>query len=120
MSARRIRRQLTNIEDSGNSRRFVNFNYSENFNRITELNSENYTRWKRNMIHLLNINDLLIYVTQEKVKKLRKRDIRENLGDYIEDQFDDSLVYALGTDETDINNDITTQWIIMNSLSENT
>ena len=120
MSARRIRRQLTNIEDSGNSRRFVNFNYSENFNRITELNSENYTRWKRNMIHLLNINDLLIYVTQEKVKKLRKRDIRGNLGDYIEDQFDESLVYALGTDETDINNDITTQWIIMNSLSENT
>jgi len=120
MSARRIRRQLTNIEDSGNSRRFVNFNYSENFNRITELNSENYTRWKRNMIHLLNINDLLIYVTQEKVKKLLKRDIRENLGDYIEDQFDESLVYALGTDETDINNDITTQWIIMNSLSENT
>eukprot|EP00833_Pecoramyces_ruminatium_P006369 jgi/Orpsp1_1/1180401/evm.model.c7180000073270.1 len=119
MTGRRGRPQL-NTEESNNARRMVNFNYSENFNRITELTTENYRRWKRNIIHLLSINDLLAYVTTEKVKKLRKRDIEKNIENYTEDQLDDSLVYALGTEEVDINNDITTQWIIMNSLSENT
>jgi len=45
------------------------------------------------MINLLSINDLLTYITKEKVRKLRKRDIKENIEKYTEDQFDDSLVY---------------------------
>jgi len=51
------------------------------------------------MLFLLTINDLVSYATQEKVKKLRKRDIKENLSNYIVDQFDDSLVYDKRTNE---------------------
>ena len=51
---------------------------------------------------------------------MRKRDIKENIEKYTEDQFDDSLVYDLNVEENDINNDIIAQWIIMNSLSEAT
>jgi len=57
---------------------------------------------------------------KKKSKKLRKRDIKGNLNNYIQDQFDESLVYDLNTNEVDINNDITTKYIIMNSLSETT
>jgi len=120
MTGRRGRPQSFTTDESNNTRKLVNFNYSENFNRITDLTTENYRRWKRNMIHILNINELLTYVITEKVKKLRKRDIKNNLENYIEDQLDNSLVYELGTNEVDINNDMTAQWIIMNSLSERT
>jgi len=30
----------------------ITFNYSENFNRIIELNSENYPMWKRKILYL--------------------------------------------------------------------
>ena len=118
MTGRRGRSQLINVEESNNARRLVNFSYTESFNRVTELTTENYRGWKRNMINLLSINDLLTYITKEKVRKLRKRDIKENIEKYTEDQFDDSLVYDLNVKENDINNDIIAQWIIMNSLSE--
>jgi len=98
MTSRRGRPQLINVEDS-NIPRKINFNYSENFNRIIELNTENYVGWRNNMLFLLTINDLVSYATQEKVKKLRKRDIKENLSNYIVDQFDDSLVYDKRTNE---------------------
>ena len=86
---------------------------------MTDLTTENYRGWKRNIIHLLSINDLLIYVTKERIRKLR-RDIKEIIEKYTEDQFDDSLMYDLNVEENDINNDIIAQWIIMNSLSEAT
>jgi len=119
MTSRRGRPQLINVEDS-NIPRKINFNYSENFNRIIELNTENYVGWRNNMLFLLTINDLVSYATQEKVKKLRKRDIKENLSNYIVDQFDDSLVYDKGTNDNDINNNITAKWMILNSLGEKT
>jgi len=72
------------------------------------------------MLFFLIINDLVSYATKEKVKKLHKRDIKENLSNYIVDQFDDSLVYDKGTNENDINNDITAKWMILNSLGEKT
>lgn len=79
MSGRRIRRHLTNIEDSSNSRRIVNFNYSENFKRKSEKVKGKGHKRKPWRLYWWSIN-----------------------------QFDDSLVYALGMDETNINNDITT------------
>jgi len=65
MTSRRGRPQLINVEDS-NTPRKINFNYSENFNRIIELNTENYVGWRNNMLFLLTINDLVSYATQEK------------------------------------------------------
>ena len=56
----------------------------------------------------------------EKVKKLRKRNLRGNLGDYLEDKFDTNLVYEKGTSSLDIKNDIMVKWIIKNSLGEKT
>jgi len=57
----------------------ISFSYSENFNRVIELTNENYSSWKSNMIYLLTINNLEKYVMSEKVKKLRKRNLRGNL-----------------------------------------
>ena len=119
MSPRRTN-QVINDEATNNPRKVVNFNYSENFNRVIELTTENYPRWKGNMLYLLTINDLVLYATKEKIKKLRKKDIKEDISNYTEDQFDNSLVYAKNTNENDINNDITTKWIILNSLGEKT
>jgi len=73
MTGRRGRSQLINVEESNNARRLVNFSYTENSNRVSELTTENYREWKRNMINLLSINDLLTYITKEKVRKLRKK-----------------------------------------------
>ena len=54
----------------------------------------------------------------KKVKKLRKRDIQGDLSEYIEDEFDDTLVYDKSTNVVDINNDITTKWIVLNNIGE--
>jgi len=43
-------------DNNNNIRNTITFNYSENFNRVTELNTENYTTWRRNMMYFLNIN----------------------------------------------------------------
>jgi len=69
---------------------------------------------------LLTINKLTKYVLHPIVKKLRKRDIREELTDYPEDQFDSSLVYEKNTKNIDITNDIKAKWIIINGLGEHT
>jgi len=71
-------------------------------------------------LYLLAINDLVLYSTKEKNKKLRKKDIKENISDYTEDQFDNTLVYTKNTNENDINNDITAKWMILNTLGEKT
>jgi len=68
----------------------------------------------------LSINNLVGYITKKKVKKLRKRDIQDDLSEHIEDEFDDTLVYDKNTNVVDINNDITTKWIVLNSIGEKT
>jgi len=71
-------------------------------------------------LYLLTINKLTKYVLHPIVRKLRKRDIREELTDYPEDQFDSSLVYEKNTKNIDITNDISAKWIIINGLVEQT
>jgi len=67
------------------------------------------------------INNVEEYVIKlEKVKKVRKRNIRDNLDDYLEDRFDTNLVYDQDTSILDINNDVMVKWIIINSLGEKT
>jgi len=39
----RITNQVINVEATNNPRKVVNFNYSENFNRVIELTTENYS-----------------------------------------------------------------------------
>jgi len=112
--------QATSINEPNDVRTSIKFNYSENFNRVVELNTENYNRWRTKILHLLSINNIIAYITKEKVKKLRKKDIQGDLSEYIEDEFDDTLVYDKNTSIIDINNDITTKWIILNSLGEKT
>ena len=43
-----------------------------------------------------------------------------DIDDYLEDKFDNSLVYDKDTNLLDIKNDIIVKWIISNSLGENT
>ena len=90
---RNNRNEVITIEEPIDIRPTIKFNYSENFNRVVELNAENYNRWRTKILHLLSINNLVGYITKEKVKKLRKKDIQDDLSEYIEDEFDDTLVY---------------------------
>jgi len=60
------------------------------------------------------------YVLIPIIKKLKKKDIKWNINEYIEDQFNDTFVYEKNTTINDIDNDITTKWIIINSLGEQT
>jgi len=60
-------------------------------------------KWKVNMFRIFNINDFTIYVA---IENCEKRDIKRNLEDYIQDQFDEILVYNLGTNEIEVNNEI--------------
>jgi len=55
------------------------------------------------MFRIFNINDFTIYVA---IENCEKRDIKRNLEDYIQDQFDEILVYNLGTNEIEVNNEI--------------
>ena len=60
---------------------------------------------KVNMFRNYNINDLTIYVAKKCENIVKKR----NLENYIQDQFDDSIVYNQGTNEVVINNNINTK-----------
>jgi len=72
------------------------------------------------MLYFLTINNLENYVIQEKVKKLKKRHIRDDINDYIDDKFDNTLVYDKETNLLDIKNDIIVKWILLNTLGERT
>jgi len=72
------------------------------------------------MLYLLTINNLENYVIQENVKKLKKRHIRDDINDYIDDKFDNTLVYYKETNLLDIKNDIIVKWILLNTLGERT
>ena len=106
------------IEKNKVTRRGINFSYSESFSKTTELTTENYPEWKRKILYLLSINKLTRYVMKPVVNKLRKKDIKDDLSNYIEDELDETFVYGKGTSDVDIDNDITSKWIIMNSLGE--
>jgi len=71
--ANRRNKQTINIDSNQIVIPSINFNYSENFNRVVELTPENYNRWKTKMLYLLSINNIVSYITQEKVKKIRKK-----------------------------------------------
>jgi len=71
-------------------------------------------------LYLLTINNLDEYVSSPKVKKLRKKDIKENLDNYIIYKFYSSLVYDTNTSEKDIKNDILVKWIITNIFGRKT
>jgi len=62
----------------------------------------------------------MLYATKEKIKKLKKKDIKKDMSDYIENKFDNTLVYGKNTNENDINNDITANWMIFITLGEKT
>ena len=104
--------QIIDISENNLSTKGFSFNYSENFNHVTKLNIENFHNWKTNILYLLTINNLDEYV--------RKKDIKENLDNYIIDKFDSSLVYDTNTCEKNIKNDILVKWIITNSLGSKT
>jgi len=98
----------------------ITFNYSENFNRVIELSTENYPSWRMNILYLLMINNLEGYVIEEKIKKLRKRNLMDDLDNYLVDKFDPSLVYVKSISLKYIKNEVMVKWIITNSLGENT
>jgi len=108
----RRRQAATNTIDAeeNNSRR----------NQITFNYSENYRGWSRKILYLLSINKLTKYVLKPTIKKLRKKNVKDNLSEYIQDQFDDLFVYEKGTSIEDIENDTTTKWMIINGLDDKT
>jgi len=93
--------QIITIDDN-NILKGIMLNYSESFNRVIELSIENYTEWKTNILYLLCINNLDSYVTKEKIKKRRKKDINDNLDKYIQNKFDETLVYEKKVSNEDI------------------
>jgi len=66
MARRTNRNQVITIEEPIDIRPTIKFNYSKNFNRVVELNTENYNRWRTKILHLLSINNLVDYITNKK------------------------------------------------------
>ena len=91
--ANRRNKQTINIDSNQIVIPSINFNYSENFSRVVELTPENYNRWKTKMLYLLSINNIVSYITQEKVKKIRKKDIKGDISEYVQDEFEDTMLY---------------------------
>jgi len=114
----RLNQPIVINENNDINNKGINFNYFESFSRIVEVTSDNYVSWKNNMLFLLTINNLENYVIQEKVKKLKKRHIRDDINDYINDKFDNALVYDKETNLLDIKSDIIVKWILLNTLGE--
>eukprot|EP00833_Pecoramyces_ruminatium_P007340 jgi/Orpsp1_1/1181372/evm.model.c7180000076991.1 len=119
MSNNRIsnNRRNNNVNTTSNG---ISFTYTENFNRVVNLTTENYPFWKTNLLYLLDINNLIDYVNLEKIKKFKRSKITDNINEYVQDKLDRSLYYHNTTDPTDIKNDNITKWIIINSLGDET
>jgi len=96
------------------------FNYSETFNRITELSCDNYKSWKTNMLYLLDINNLIDFINTEKIIKFKRNKVNFDPNLYTIDKLDNSLVYRNDIDPENIKLDNTTKWVIMNSLGNKT
>ena len=111
--------QSQNSPSISNETQGIKFTYSENFNKITELNTENFISWKISMLHFLDMNNLIDYIISEKLVKFKINRI-ENLDNYIIDKINPTLAYRDDTDPNDVKKDNITKWIILNSLGENT
>ncbi|OUM62193.1 hypothetical protein PIROE2DRAFT_11601, partial [Piromyces sp. E2] len=97
----------------------INFTYSENFNKVTELSTENYTTWRTSMLHFLDINNLIKYVLTESIIKIKTNKI-ENQENYIIDKINPTLAYSKEIDSNKIKLDNMIKWVILNSLGNNT
>jgi len=84
--------QSQNLPSISNETQGIKFTYSENFNKITELNTENFISWKISMLHFLNMNNLIDYIISEKLVKFKINRI-ENLDNYIIDKINPTLAY---------------------------
>jgi len=58
------------------------------------------------MLYLLTINDLALR-NIEKNREIKKKNIKEDISNYTEDQFENTLRYSKNTNENDINKDDT-------------
>ncbi|KAG4083508.1 hypothetical protein H8356DRAFT_1381017 [Neocallimastix lanati (nom. inval.)] len=96
----RLNQQIVINENNDINNKGINFNYSESFNRIVELTSDNYVSWKNNML----------------LRNLSKDILGTIYNDYIDDKFDNTLVYDKETNLLDIKNDIIVKWILLNTL----
>ena len=96
----------------------ITFSYSESFSKTTRLTAENYPSWQRKILNLLVINMLIKHILSPVLKKLKKKDISDSFSEYPKDKFDDTLVYDKNTRADNIENDITTKWIIINNLGD--
>jgi len=97
----------------------IPYNYLQKSIGETELSCDNYLSWKVNMLYLLDINNLIDYVIEEKIVKIKVKDIT-NVDNYITDKLDNTLAYDKTINTKDIKNDNLTKYIIMNSLGKNT
>jgi len=66
------KRTLNNIPNSPIG---FSFTYTEIFNKIIELDCDNYRSWKTNMLYHLNINNFTDLISSEKFIKLRRNKI---------------------------------------------
>ena len=73
------RNQIIEIpgSESNFSAKGISFNYSENFNHVTELTVENFQDWKTNVLDLLIINNLGEYISLPKVKNLERKILKK-------------------------------------------
>jgi len=56
------RNQIIDTTENNLSVKGISFNYSENFNHITELNIENFQNWKTNIINNKRPKKINIYI----------------------------------------------------------
>ena len=116
---RRTQRTSIPTSEENNVNPNINFNYTGKFNKVIELNPDNYISWKTFMLHLLDSNDLIEYVVNEKFIKLKKNKIND-MDNYVIDKINPTLVYSKDIDSQDIKRDNLTKWIILNSLGTQT
>ena len=62
--------QSQNPTDTFNNVPGISFTYSKNFNNVVELNTENFLSWRTSMLHFLDMNNLIDYIINEKIKNL--------------------------------------------------
>lgn len=79
---------MMNQRNNLSTPRNINFDYSENFNRIIELSilPKIIQVGRVNTLYLLTMNNLENYVITEKIKKLKKRNIKDDFNEYIDDK----------------------------------
>jgi len=97
------------IQNAYNAPIGFSFNYSETFNRITELSCNNYKSWKTNLLYLLDINNLIDFINTEKIIIFKRNKVNFGPNLYTIDKLDNSLVYRNDIDPQNIKLDNTTK-----------